>query len=173
MKIRVKLKRKPKSKYEEQYDWNMLKDVQIREKYNIEVYNRFQNLNVEELQNLEEEWKGAKTALTEEVYNRFQNLNIEELQNLEEEWKGAKTALTEAGKNTVPVKQRKGKQSWMTNEILEMIDKRKQSKNNDVLYAEIDRYISRKCKLAEEKWCKKCICMLHRSNEQTSRNAMI
>ena len=82
MKIRVKLKRKPKSKYEEQYDWNMLKDAQIREKYNIEVYNRLQSLNVEEMQNLEEEWKGVKTA------------------------------LTEAGKSTVPVKQRKIKQSW-------------------------------------------------------------
>ena len=53
MKIRVKLKRKLKSKYEEQYDWNMPKDMQIREKYNIEVYNRFQSLNVEDTQNLE------------------------------------------------------------------------------------------------------------------------
>eukprot|EP00795_Rhopilema_esculentum_P006642 gene6642-12183_t len=64
MKIRVKLKSKPKSKYKEQYDWNMLEDAQIREKYNIEVNNRFQSLNVEELQNLEEEWKDVKTALT-------------------------------------------------------------------------------------------------------------
>ena len=45
----------------------------------------------------------------------------------------------------------------MTNEILDMMDKRKQAKNNDVLYAEIDRDISRKCKLAKEKlWNNKC-----------------
>ena len=66
----------------------MLKDAQIREKYNTKVYNRFQSLNVEELPNLEEELKGVKTA------------------------------LTEAEKNTVPVKQRKAKQSWITSEIL-------------------------------------------------------
>ena len=63
-----------------------------------------------------------------------------------------KTALTEAGKNTVPVKKRRAKQSWMTNEILDTMDKRKQAKNNDVLYAEVDSDISRKCKLAKEKW---------------------
>ena len=122
MKMRVKLKRRRKFKYEEQYDWNMLKDARIKEKYNIEAYDRFQSLYVEERQNLEEGWKDVKIT------------------------------FTEAGKNTVSSKVRKAKQNWITKEFLDMMARRKQAKNDDLLYAEVDREISKECTEAKEKW---------------------
>ena len=47
-KMRVKLKVPKKPKQQVQYDLNQLKDSAIKAKYNTEVQNRFQLLNIEE-----------------------------------------------------------------------------------------------------------------------------
>ncbi|GFR88638.1 RNA-directed DNA polymerase from mobile element jockey-like [Elysia marginata] len=45
-----------------------------------------------------------------------------------------------------------GKRKWMTEEILELMEKRRLAKPNKVRHKEINKEIKRKCDQAKEKW---------------------
>ena len=62
-----------------------------------------------------------------------------------------KRSLVNAAKEILPKKKRERKQSWMTDEILNMMDVRKKHKGTDK-YKEIDNEIRHKCKEAKEDW---------------------
>ena len=94
-KIRLKLKRVASKQHSEQYDWNMLKNNEHKTRYNIEIKNKYNNLLVEEnIQTIEEE----------------------------REWNAIQGSLNYAVKEVLPVKERKRKQKWMTEEILQLMD---------------------------------------------------
>ena len=59
-------------------------------------------------------------------------------------------------KNLLPKRERKSKKSWMTEDILQLMDTRKKLKGKDnIQYNNVSREIKRKCKEEKENWWSK------------------
>ncbi|GFS18523.1 endonuclease exonuclease phosphatase domain containing protein [Elysia marginata] len=84
------------------------------------------------------------------VKNRFQGL--EEVEEVEQHWQNLKEAITEAASSVIPPMRQKAKQKWMTDEILDLIDKRRQAKNDKEVDENLHRVIRKKCDKAKEVW---------------------
>ena len=89
------------------------------------------------------------------VKNKFQSLN--ELEEVEHQWENFKQAINEAAVEVIPPLKRRAKQKWMTEDILKLMDKRRQAKCNNENYEAIHKEIRNKCDEAKENWIKeKC-----------------
>ena len=68
--MKVKLKQMKKTKAKEQLDLYLLKQQEYKDRYNIEVRNKYESLNTEETPQqpepefIENKWKSTKTCLT-------------------------------------------------------------------------------------------------------------
>ena len=71
-----------------------------------------------------------KEQYTVEVKNRFTGL--EEIQEVEQRWVKLEDALTQSATETVPTMKTTRKRKWMTQEILELMEKRRLAKPNKV-----------------------------------------
>ena len=133
-KINIKMKVIKKRKIEEQLDYNMLKQQEIKDRYAVEVNNIYNTLNIEEGEQEE--------SVEEEVEKKFNLL---------------KESIHTASKNTLEKKKRKQEKEWMTEEIMKLIEDRKELKkpdqeNQTEEYNEIDKKIKDECRLAKDKW---------------------
>ena len=63
------------------------------------------------------------------VKNKFQSLK--ELEEVEHQWENFKQAINEAAVEVIPPLKRRAKQKWMTENILKLMDKRRQAKCNN------------------------------------------
>ena len=71
----------------------------------------------------------------------------------DEEWEILKEALTAAADEVIPKTETRAKNKWMTEEILELMDKRCEYKDvDDDKYKEINKVIKSKCRKAKEVW---------------------
>ena len=126
--MKVKLKQMKKTRAREQLDLDLLKQ-EYKDKYKIEVRNKYEFLNVEK------------------------TLQQPEPECIENTWKGTKTCLTEALKSSLPKKTNRKKEKWMTDDILNKMDQRKAVKGrNEECYLQLTKEISNDCKLAKENW---------------------
>ena len=123
MSVKVKLKRKKVQPQVVKYDMKMLKQDEVRRKYNIEIRNRFELLFRDE------------TDMDDET-----------------RWNSIKETLNEALKTTVPVQAKKARQKWMTDEILNLMNERREKKRKTEEYKEIDKKIKSMCKKAKIEW---------------------
>ena len=107
-KINIKMKVIKKRKIEEQLDYNMLKQQEIKDRYAVEVNNIYNTLNIEEGEQEE--------SVEEEVEKKFNLL---------------KESIHTASKNTLEKRKRKQEKEWMTEEIMKLIKDRKELKKPD------------------------------------------
>ena len=133
-KINIKMKVIKKKKLQQQLDYNMLKQREIQERYAVEVSNIYNTLNNEEVE---------------------QNENIEE--EVERKFNMLKESIHTASKNVLEKRKKKQEKEWMTEEIMNLINRRKELKKPDKdeqteEYQEIDKEIKDKCKEAKDKW---------------------
>jgi len=64
-----------------------------------------------------------------------------------------KEALHSVTKEVMPRVQRKGKQQWMKQDILDPMEERRRVKSTDVAkYQELNKIIKYNCKAAKEEW---------------------
>ena len=131
MNLKLKLKIRQKPRVHEQYNLNMLKEENIKMQFNFEVKNKFSVLKTED------------SIQTDE---------------LEENWENMKQSFMDASKKVLPKKEKKAKQSWMTDEILNLMDERKSEKHRDPeKYETLRKRVETECKTAKEIWWnKKC-----------------
>ena len=135
MTLSVKLKQPKKRKMNAQLDMNMLNDTKIRNNYNIAVQNRYQVLMNEgtpqNQDDTEKQWKALKESMTkaaEEVLPNHHNIQQKK-------------------------KKRVQKQPWMTEEILEKMEKRKIAKSLDPeKYDQLKKEVERECIKAKDEW---------------------
>lgn len=73
---------------------------------------------------------------------------------VDETWTKIKNAMVPVAEKNLMVTKRE-KQSWMTDDILELMDKRRQSKNDPTKYKEINSKIKTQIKEAKENWIRK------------------
>ena len=126
MKCQVKLKKIVKKKLEPKREMSVLKkNTELREKYQIEVRNRYEALEEEDLDGEENE--------------------------IDKRWRMLETALVETAEKLVPAIEKKKKQKWMTDEILGMMEERRKAKGTSE-YEVLDQRIKGKCKQAKEEW---------------------
>ncbi|GFR79578.1 endonuclease-reverse transcriptase [Elysia marginata] len=71
---------------------------------------------------------------------------------MEELWQQLKRSITEAAEEEIPTKERKTKQKWMTEDILNLMDKRRKAKEEQEEYENIHKEVRRKCEEAKEAW---------------------
>ena len=76
----------------------------------------------------------------------------------EKQWTALKESMTKAAEEVLPKKKRVQKQPWMTEEILEKMEKRKIAKSLDPeKYNQLKKEVERECiKAKDEWWNRKC-----------------
>ena len=74
------------------------------------------------------------------------------MQEVDEKWEHLKESITQAAEETIPKSQRKAKKKWMNDDILKMMDERRNSKQDRVAYKALNKQIMTKCNEAKEKW---------------------
>ena len=108
-----------------------------------------------------------KEKLQLELKNRLEALEIEQSNDIEEDYDKFKKTFIEAANCSIPAKKNIVKKGWMTNEILNMTEERKKHKRSESHYREIDKEIKRKCIYRrKEKWLN-TMCIEIESNRNT------
>ena len=85
-----------------------------------------------------------------DVRNKFEVLD--DMNDTEKLWDSIKNSINEAIKDNIPIKSKKENKKWMTNEILGLMEERRQSKSDEQKYKNLNNEIKRKCNKAKEKW---------------------
>ena len=115
-----------------------------------------QKVDFEQLQN-----RDVRLRYTVKVQNRFDSLTD---QGEEVTWESMRDILVETAEETLPKKEKKSKQRWMTEEILAKMSKRQKIKDRDgSQYRELDREIHDHCTKAKEEWLNKQCAEIERS----------
>lgn len=127
VKCALKLKNIQKNKPTPKIDVSSLRDAILNE-YNVLFKNKFSALAVE--------------------------LDIQQnsiTKNVEKYWANFKESINHAN-TLLPKKKLKAKKSWMNAEILELMEKRKKAKIDQVKYKELNTLVKASCNAAKEKW---------------------
>ena len=126
--IKLKLKKIIRRKVAERLNLKLLQtDNLLKERYRIEVENRYEILNNEEPTDREEE--------------------------LDKDWKRLQKAYNETAKQVVPKRERRQRRRWMTEEILDKMEERRENKDtNPQRYEELNQEIRQECDSAKENW---------------------
>ena len=111
----------------DEFDMNMLNDTKIRNNYKIAVQNRYQELMNEGTQHHQDD--------------------------TERQWTALKESMVKAAEEVLPKMKHTQKQPWMTEEILEKMEKRKIAKSLDPeKYNQLKKEAERECIKAKDEW---------------------
>ena len=112
---------------------NLLKEETYKSKYIVEVQNIYERLCIEETE--------------QHPYNgSFNN-------QCDQKWTTVKQSIKSSLNAVLPRKANRKKQKWMTDDILNLMENRKQFKNSDKdEYNRLNKQINLACKEAKEKW---------------------
>ena len=136
MKIAIKLKipAKKKSQRKSMFDLEMLKSERTKIEYNIEIANRFEVFNENE---------PVQSIVNEEVV-------------VESKWQELKDCINSSLKAVLPKLIKTKSSVWMTDKILNMMEKRKKAAHSDRSeYKRLHRKITGACRKAQDEWLKK------------------
>ena len=136
MKIAIKLKipAKKKSQRKSMFDLEMLQSERTQIEYNIEIANRFEVFNENE---------PVQSIVNEEVV-------------VESKWQELKDCINSSLKAVLPKLIKTKSSVWMTDEILNMMEKRKKAAHSDRSeYKRLHRKITGACRKAQDEWLKK------------------
>ncbi|XP_072400277.1 uncharacterized protein [Diabrotica undecimpunctata] len=126
-------------------DYNpLVAQLRVRLKTLIQKQNN-KRLDMDQLRNPE-----IKVKLTNSI-----NSNVALTTNtddIEKDWINLRDAICNGAKEVIGDYERKKKNEWMTDEILHLMGRRRENKNNSEQYKELDRTVSRKIKESKEKW---------------------
>ena len=132
-KMNFRLKKMEKRKTKEQYDMNMLIQENIQEKYAVSVSNRYSTLVCEEVPQVE----------SEEM-------------RVDRKWKCFKESIHTATRECTSKIERSKHKDWMTEDILQKMEERKELKNTvgsaATEYKVKDKEIRKACLAAKETW---------------------
>lgn len=130
-KMKIRLKNIQQNKQRKSYvDIGKLKSTpELQEQYNIAVKNKFQVLQEESVMQYRYETKNEK---------------------IDVKWECIRDSIRH-GNESLPKQEKKAKQPWMTEEILELMTQRKTKKNTN-LYTKLNAEIQKRCKEAKEEW---------------------
>jgi len=129
--IKMKIKIPKKSKYSPKFNVEMLQLDNFRKQFNIEVRNSFSLLSEEAVEQLPDTPEG-----------------------IEQDWNILKNSISEATTKTVPKKGKKKEKGWMTEDILNKMQERKNKKGTPE-YDSVNKDIKMSCKIAKEEWYNK------------------
>ena len=130
--VKLKLKRLRKAKKRVRKDWKLIKtDGRRKEEFQLELRNKY--------------------GILEEELDGDPNVNTD--------WELFSESLTKTAEEIVPNEKRRGRQRWMTEEILaKMEERRKYKTTNRERYNILDREIKQECIRKKEKWLnEKCL----------------
>jgi len=125
MKVKIKLKIPKKPSREIKADLNMLKNPDVNNAFNAIIQNRF---------------------------NALEHEDIEQREEIDRMWNELRDGVKNAIETVVPKAQRRKKNDWMTEEILDLMDERRKKKRGSKDYVDVEKLIRDKCKQAKEEW---------------------
>ena len=130
MKLKIKLTKVQTKRRQGQLNLDMLKEENIRSRFNVAIQNKFDVLNVEE-----------------------QEQAPDSTDTVQGKWDYVKNALHRTAQEILPRKSITKKQKWMTDDILDKMDLRRIAKNNDPKqYDKLNREVIDMCGNAKEDW---------------------
>ena len=133
VKMKIQLKKLIKTNRKQQLDCSLLKNNSYAAIYNIEIRNRFDALHIEELEQ-----------------------QFDEEEHIEDIWRKVKENTVTTTKGLLPVRTKKNKQTWMTDDILSKMDERKAHKHVDRdKYNQLNKEIINDCRKEKQIWFNK------------------
>ena len=106
-----------------------------------------------------------KTTTAQNLEKRIQN--IESSTIVEEKWTAMRAALIQTQTEDIGFQTQTKKQPWMTDEILKVMEERRQHKTtNEDRYRELNRTIRRKCREAKEQWLMERCCEIEQLQQK-------
>ena len=135
VKINMKLKRTNATKRTEQLELNLLKEETYKNKYNVEEQNIYERLCIEE-------------AEQQPDNGSFNN-------QCDKKWTTVKQSIKSSLNAVLPRKANRKKQKWMTDHILNLMEKTESSLKTVIdkdEYSRLNKQINVACKEAKEKW---------------------
>ena len=104
------------------------------------------------------EMEANRTEFQERMSEKIDSIG--DLQDINDVWEKLKKSIHDTAEEICGREKMKPKQNWMTQEILEKMEERRQQKNlNTIRYRELHREIKRMCRVAKERFlndkCKK------------------
>ena len=94
--------------------------------------------------------KELKEKFAVEVNNKFTALEV--VTEVEHQWEQMKDSISKTIEENIPLKPKKEHKKWMTQEILDHMESRREAKNDPTKYKLIDKEIKKKCNEAKEAW---------------------
>ena len=133
VKMKIQLKKLNKTNRKQQLDFSLLKNNSYAARYNIEIRNRFDALYIEELEQ-----------------------QFDEEERIEDIWRKVKESIVTTTKGLLPLRTKKNKQTWMTDDILSKMDERKAHKHVDRdKYNQLNKEIINDCRKEKQIWFNK------------------
>ena len=134
--VNIKLKSTSSVKKQQaQFDLEYLKMDVVRQRYNIEVKNKYEALS---------------------MISQEQETPIKIEQEIKTKWEKFRDSAKH-GLNILPRKEKKKNKQWITDDILNTMVERRKNKHNPAEYKRLDKLVRNKCLKAKEQWLKeKC-----------------
>ena len=122
--IKLKLKKISKNKRVRR-DWNILRrDRSVGSRYAVEVRNKYEALE-----------------------------EVAEDEGVNRDWRILQNSLEDSAEKIIPRERKRGRQSWMTEEILDFMEQRRRMKSQSIdRYKDLDRLVKTMCKERKEEW---------------------
>ena len=93
-----------------------------------------------------------KQEFVAEVRNRFDALPDETENDAETQWSRLQEAVNGSANEIIPNRERRRKQEWMSEAILEKMNRRRLKKNKTPEYKALDKEIREDCSIAKDRW---------------------
>ena len=110
-------------------------------------------LNLSQLSSCKNKCTEYNAKVTEKLLNLKRDDDEEsEMEIIDKQWENIKRVLSDTANEIVDRRKKSNKSSWMTNEILELMEQRRKLKRNTAEYKALHRVIGKKCIQAKETW---------------------
>ena len=89
-----------------------------------------------------------------EVRNKYEALaKVAEDKGVNRDWRILQDSLVDSAEKLKPRERKRGRQSWMTEEILDFMEQRRRMKSQSIdIYKDLDRLVKTMCKERKEEW---------------------
>ena len=97
--------------------------------------------------------ENTKREVKEHINNAISDVKLNAHRDIEQKWDAIKNIITEVAKLKLPINTRRKNNKWITDEILDLMEKRRQYRNSDEnRYRQLHNLVKRKIKEAKEMW---------------------
>ena len=102
------------------------------------------------------------------IRNRYNAM--EKIESIDNQWEMLRDSIHQTSKEVIPEIKRTAKKKWMTDEILQMMDRRRETKHDKDKYNALNQDIRDRCNKAREEWLDAKCKEIEQHHQENSRD---